>query len=71
MSCACTTHPTIVPAHPHACTCALQAGEFILWEDAPLDADAKFYMIEGGSVDCFRTFEVGGCFMGWEGEEGG
>lgn len=36
-----------------------QAGEFILWEGAPLDDSAKFYIIESGQVDCFRTFEVG------------
>jgi hypothetical protein len=38
----------------------LQPGQYILWEDAPLDDSAKFYMVESGSVDCFRTFEVGG-----------
>lgn len=35
-----------------------QPGEYILWENAPLDDGAKFYMIESGRVDCFRTFEV-------------
>ena len=29
-----------------------------MWEGAPLDDGAKFYMIESGRVDCFRTFEV-------------
>jgi hypothetical protein len=35
-----------------------QPGEYILREGAPLDEAAKFYMIEHGRVDCFRTFEV-------------
>ncbi|KAL4421376.1 hypothetical protein ABPG75_010667 [Micractinium tetrahymenae] len=34
-----------------------KAGEYILWEGAPLDDSAKFYIIESGQVDCFRTFE--------------
>ncbi|PSC76791.1 cAMP-dependent kinase regulatory subunit [Micractinium conductrix] len=34
-----------------------EAGEYILWERAPLDDSAKFYIIEAGVVDCFRTFE--------------
>lgn len=36
----------------------LQEGQLILSEGAALDASAKFYMIESGTVDCFRTFEV-------------
>ncbi|KAI3423908.1 hypothetical protein D9Q98_009742 [Chlorella vulgaris] len=34
-----------------------EEGQLILSEGAALDASAKFYMIESGTVDCFRTFE--------------
>ena len=51
--------PCTVTRYCHLSAC-LQPGQYILWEDAPLDDSAKFYMVESGSVDCFRTFELGG-----------
>ena len=36
----------------------MQAGDVILREGMPLDDAAKFYVLERGAVDCFRSFEV-------------
>ena len=33
-------------------------GEYILQEGAPLGSDAKFYLIESGTVTCLRTAQV-------------
>jgi hypothetical protein len=48
----------LVTFHSPPCCTASQEGQYILSEGAALDASAKFYMIESGTVDCFRTFEV-------------
>ena len=44
------------PATPHV---ALQPGEHILREGEELATNAKFYMVESGTVECLRAFEVG------------
>lgn len=33
-------------------------GESIVLEGAPLDSQAKFYIVEKGTIECFKTFEV-------------
>ena len=33
-------------------------GEYILKEGAPLGSEAKFYLIESGTVTCLRTTQV-------------
>lgn len=33
-------------------------GDYILLEGAPLGSDAKFYLVESGTVHCLKTYEV-------------
>lgn len=40
----------------------MQAGEYMLSEGAPLEADSRFFIIEDGAVECHKTLEVG-CLM--------
>ena len=37
-------------------------GEYILKEGAHLGSDAKFYLIESGTVTCLRTTQVQLCW---------
>lgn len=44
--------------HSDATLAPVQAGAHILREGEELGTSAKFYMIESGTVECLRTFEV-------------
>jgi hypothetical protein len=35
-----------------------QEGEAVLREEEPLTSDAKFYIVDQGHVECFKTFNV-------------
>ena len=37
---------------------ALQEGECILREGEPLTTESKFYIIEAGTVECWKLFEA-------------
>jgi len=34
-------------------------GEYILKENGELSSDANFYLLDSGTVHCFKTFKVG------------
>lgn len=35
-----------------------EEGDYILREGEELGSDAKFYLIDSGTVHCYKTFEV-------------
>ena len=44
----------------------LQAGQYILREKEELATNAKFYIVESGTVECRRTFDVSSVVQGGE-----
>lgn len=36
-------------------------GDYVLREGAPLGSDAKFYLVESGTVRCLKTYQVQEC----------
>lgn len=37
----------------------LQDGEYILRENKELSSTSKFYLVQSGTVECFKHFNVG------------
>ena len=42
----------------NCCHHVLQAGEAILQEEAPVQTNSRFFIIEEGTVECRKTFQV-------------
>lgn len=49
-------------AHQHV---VLQDGEYILKEGEALTSTSKFYLVQSGTVECFKQFSVGSWPCSW------
>lgn len=49
----------------HVTKCRLavhvQAGDIVLHEEERLTSESKFYIVESGRIDCYKTFEARAC----------
>ena len=56
------THFNIAPSDSLFQDCleaeAFKGGEYVLREGDPLGTDAKFYLVESGTVHCLKSYEV-------------